>query len=172
MTSERTNKILVALVIVLAAMNIATLGTIAYGYLNKQKATRPNSQIERPMQRDKAEKLMVKELNLSKEQTSEFRALRNEYRQDATSIMQQIKLINKEIFDELSSDTPRESYLLDKADQVGLLYGEHRTLTIKHMLKVRQICSPEQCKHLPMFFRNMNPDQGPMHQGRMRRNRR
>lgn len=172
MTSERTNKILVALVIVLAAMNIATLGTIAYGYLNKQKVTRPNSQNERPMQRDRAERFMERELKLSPEQSEAFRALRNEYRQETAPLMQEIKLLNKQIFEELSSETPRENYLLDKADLVGLLYGEHRALTIKHMLKVRQICSPEQCKHLPMFFRNMNPDQEPMHQGRMRRNRR
>ena len=75
MTSERTNKILVALVIVLAAMNIATLGTIAYGYLNKQKVTIPNSQNERPMQRDRAERFMERELKLSPEQSEPLERL-------------------------------------------------------------------------------------------------
>ncbi|MBN1989853.1 MAG: periplasmic heavy metal sensor [Bacteroidales bacterium] len=172
MISERSHKTLIAIVVVLAAMNIATLGTIAFGYFNQQKTKVQTPRTERPLLRDKAERLMVRELNLTPEQAEEFKSLRDEFRTETAPVMQQIRQLNKEIFDELSKETPSEGVLIEKADKVGLLYGEHRALTVKHMLKVRGICSPEQCRHLPMFFRNMNPDQEPMHQSRMRRNRR
>lgn len=145
-------------VILLAALNLATLSTL--GFLRvKPKPSVENSD-SRP--RFNHGKMIASELNLSPEQEAKFDTLRKEYSEQTRNNRALLQENYKVIMRELSLPTPNRQYLDSISQEIGRLHVEQQQATIDHFITLSQVCTPEQYEKLQHIFkRNMFRGQGP-----------
>jgi len=160
------NRILVGAVILLAAINLAILGTIGFRFL------KPNEIPTRPSIRGNHMQFMSRELKFTPEQEIQFEELRNEYFEQNQILRNELRNRHQLIVEELSSPEPNREFMDSVANEIAELHFEQQQATIDHFMKLREICSHEQYEHLQhLFMRMMNRE--PMNQRDMmpRRNR-
>lgn len=161
------NRLLVGAVILLAALNLATLSTL--GFLRVKPKLNPESSDTRP--RFNHGKMIASELNLSPEQEAKFETLRKDYAEQTRTNRMSLQENYRIIMKELSTPSPNRQYLDSIAQEIGRLHVEQQESTIDHFLTLRQVCTPEQYEKLQQIFkRNMFRDsrQPDMVQRRMR----
>lgn len=160
------NRILVGAVILLAAINIAILGTISFRFL------KPIPPSPGPSMRGNHMQLMSRELRLTPEQEIQFEELRNEYAEQNQNLRNELRDRHQLIVKELSSPEPNREFMDSIANEIAELHFQQQQATIDHFMRLREICSHEQYEHLQhLFMRMMNRE--PMNQRDMmpRRNR-
>lgn len=160
------NRILVGAVILLAAINLAILGTIGFRFIKSNYI--PD---EPPMRREHME-FITRELELTPEQEIQFEELRREYSNQNQVLRTELRDRHRLIMKELSSPQPNRDVMDSIADQIAELHYEQQQATIDHLMKLREICTYEQYVQLQhLFMRTMNRE--PMNRRGMmfRRNR-
>ena len=143
------NRILIGAVILLAALNLAILGTISFNYIKFK-----DGPIDTPS-REKHARLVAKELNLSPEQEEIFNQLRNEYAEQNQEFRRSLREQYRLVMRELGSPEPNRQYLDSLSQEIGRLHFEQQQTTIDHFLKVRESCSFEQYQQLQQIFKKM-----------------
>lgn len=143
------NRILVGTVILLAAINLAILGTIGFHFLNEKQA------VEGVAQRPNNYRMMTNELNLTPEQEKMFQNLRQEHSQQTREIRNKLSEHYRFMMRELGSPNPDRTLLDSMANEIALLHKSQQQATIDHFLKVREFCSPEQYQQLHRLFKRM-----------------
>lgn len=143
------NRILVGAVILLAAINLAILGTIGFNFLKPK-----DGPFDRPSPERHA-KMVSKELNLSPEQEKIFEQLRSEYAQQNQDFRRNLREQYRLMMKELGTEEPNRSYLDSLSQEIAKLHFEQQQATIDHFLKVRESCSFEQYQQLQQMFKRM-----------------
>lgn len=178
---QNSNKILILIIAVLAATNIATIVTVYYSNDKPDKnivTTRFDN--TRCNEKNRSEdRFMKQQLNLTPEQAHEFRRLRNEvhtlFRQKNEAIMFNRRLL----YAELAQEQVNYVVLDSLSDVIGRLHSEIKKLSVEHYIGMRKVCNQEQrVKLYEMFKRrfeeenNMRPREfRRQHRGRYGRNR-
>lgn len=143
------NRMLVGAVILLIAINLATLGTIAF----KRKQVIPPPQA-RENQMPRHSRMIAKELNLSTGQEVKLDELRKVYSKQTQENKIALRNHYRMIMRELSSEIPNEQFLDSVAVEIGKLHVEQQRATIEHFLTLREVCSLEQYEKLQQIFKH------------------
>ncbi|HOP04852.1 MAG TPA: periplasmic heavy metal sensor [Tenuifilaceae bacterium] len=157
--NDSRNRILVGIVVLLAAINVAILLTIGFNYARVKRDVRPDI---RPETRDELQrtKFLSRELNLTPEQHAEFHSLRDEYVESISDIREQIRSTYQQTMMELANDEPNEDILDSLSNEIARLHKENHQITIDHFKRVKNVCSGDQQECLRrMFFRMMPMDE-------------
>jgi Spy/CpxP family protein refolding chaperone len=150
-------RLLVGAVILLAAINIAVLGTIGFHFLFTPKdfPVEPPEEIERT-------RFLAKELDLSPDQIEEFKELREQFIHDIQSVRMSLRATYKLSMQELSKEEPDSIYLDSISNEIATLHRKHHVITIEHFKRVKRVATPDQQERFQrMFYRMMPMDDFP-----------
>lgn len=155
MEESRKSRFFLWVVIIFIIMNAATIATILFYVLQPGKTARayiPNYlQSERRAQKFSS-RYFQEQLNLSDEQHAAFRKMNPAFRQETRNIVQNINILRKRIFDELTAPASDTIYLYQLSDSIGQLHGQLKKLTCRYYLNLKRICNDEQQKKLEILF--------------------
>jgi Spy/CpxP family protein refolding chaperone len=87
---------------------------------------------------------MIQELNLTQDQKTKLKALRQQMKEPRQQIIEQMKGIRKKIKEELLKDKPLKSALDGYASQLGDLSKQIAQKLADHLLQVKAVLTPEQ----------------------------
>ena len=149
----KKNKILIWVIIILLATNIATIATVIYHvYIIENNIRKP----ERIVIPDYGlGRFFREELNLTREQQQQFRSFRQNYRLQASKIIKQMQEKRLEMLDELSVENSDTVRLHQIADEIGAFHRELKHLTFEYYLNLKDICNDQQRDKLFRMFKAM-----------------
>ena len=155
------------IVIILTTINLATLGTIFYKHLNERASG--ERMPHQGDQENKGFRYFMHELNLTPEQEKFFCDSRKVFFDSAKHLFQAQETLRIQMIKELSTANPDTAALYRISEEMANNYFLLKKQTIKHLLKFREICSPEQRKKLDTIYHKLIRPEGPM--GRQRHKR-
>ena len=146
------NKILIWIIIILLAINVSTVVTIAYHFYSHGRTERINNRRHVRIPNKRFGRFMFRELGLSRSQRRNFQNFRAGYNHNAMNITKEMMEKRKEIFEELSKENPDTTKLYEMADAIGVYHKNLKKETIRHYLKMKKICNkPQQRKLLRIY---------------------
>jgi Spy/CpxP family protein refolding chaperone len=154
MKTKNKQSLMVWVIVVLAIMNISTIGTIVYHQFQSEKQAINPDQLQQSQQesvnfsggyfRDK--------LNLSVNQMEKFKEFNPVFRQQARELNIELAEKREQMLVELSklkTDTSRLNVL---SDSIGNLHSILKKITYQYYLDLKNICTEEQQKQLEQLF--------------------
>ncbi len=125
---------------------------------------------------------LANELGLDEAQKKLFQDFESDYRQQISTLNEEIQSVNQQIIQELSRELPDTVELLSLSRETGLLHEKIKRTTIHHFMNLRSICTPEQAVKLsgvleqiesgPRRMRNRRGEgHGPGRRGQINQNR-
>ncbi len=98
-----------------------------------------------------------KEIGLDSAQHKKLQLLRKDYKKIAGELMTQMGQKQREIFEELQKETPDTVRLNAMAEETGRLHAGMRRESIKHILEIKSITTPDQQKRIMKFMQKHMP---------------
>jgi hypothetical protein len=155
MRIENKNRLMFWGLIVLAVMNISTLGTILY-HAWKQEKPEMNCESKQPQLEGNAEnysgRFFRDKLNLDNEQMVKFREFNHEFRPVAFELTQDLSKLRGEMMDEMKKSSPDTTRLNVFARKIGDTHTELKVITYRYYLNIKTICNPDQQVILNALF--------------------
>ena len=149
------NKILIWIIIILLAINVSTVATIAYHFYTHGRVERINKRKHVRIPNKRFGHFMFRELNLTKPQRKQFQKFRHNYQHNAKILTKEMKEKRNEIFEELSKENPDTIRLYEMAEDIGIFHKNLKKQTIRHYLKMKKICNKQQQKKLLKIYNAM-----------------
>ena len=140
--------IVIIIIAVLLAINIASISTILYRSYGDRISRNP--QLERKSMRG-----FWNELNLSKQQIDEFGVSRKEFGQNTRVIMEELNNIRISLINEMSSVNPDTMKMYAMADEIGRKHAQIKNMTINHFLELKNNTTPEQFNQFVKLFQRL-----------------
>lgn len=154
--NDSRNRILVGLVVLLAAVNVAILLTIGFNYARRGNEFRPERKSDSPRELQHT-RFLSRELNLNPEQQKVFKSLRDEYMKEVKEVKMNIRNTYRLSILELTNDTPNENTLDSLSNEIARLHKQYHQITIDHFNRVKEVCSDDQQECLRRMFLRMMP---------------
>lgn len=138
-------KVLVAAVILLAALNIATLATLwlrshsAKKEQTKERVYKPQTTMREPFTGG-----IFKNLELTEEQQMLFKTEGRNYHTRTQEHRSELQEIYKLIMNEIGAENPDTTLLNQYIEDIARLHVSQQQATINHFRTIRTICTPEQ----------------------------
>jgi len=160
MMQNNRNRLILILVGILTIINIAALTTM-WVHVNRFHA---EEDISPPILsgegRDSAASLpghafLIDELGFNEAQQSAFHESRQQFRTDAKPLFAEIRQLNIRLIEEIVKESPDQSRLDEISAMTGALHSKVKQLTIKHLLEVKAIATPQQQEKLVFFYRDL-----------------
>jgi len=107
-------------------------------------------------------KFFKEELKLTADQESRLRLSRRQYFQNTKSIFDSLENKRLLIIQELCKPIPDSTVLYKLCDDIGLLHANLKHESIKNLLVLRGICTPEQVQKLNTINEELVGPEGPM----------
>lgn len=155
-------RFLLAVIIILSTIIIAMFVTMGYNKyrFNKRQYRWGQEKCEaRQRQNDKEKvergKFMAKQLELTQEQMKEFDNLRDEFHKELTVLIDESKLLSREIMEEITSENPDINKLNTLSKKFGEGQKTQKEMMIKHLLEVRSKCTPSQQANFKKLLRRI-----------------
>lgn len=146
----KKNRLLFWVMIILVAINIATL--TSFFIFSKQSVTpAPAFQVTSGSSCSG----FCTDLDLSPEQVEKVELIDQNYKNNASVIVTKIKNKRIEILEELSKDKPDSSLTNKYADEVAILQSKLQRENIKQYLELKKVCTPEQAQLLSAIYRDL-----------------
>ena len=161
----RKTQFLIWAVIILFAMNVATIVAIVVNRNQAVKTETANRQ-NPPNDPDAIRfHFFAQELGLSPDQMDAFRNANRTFNPRVRQLSMEMADMRREMVNELGKDNPDREKLDSLAAAFGDLHKQLKEQTIHYYLELRSICTPEQQQQLHVLFRTMlNPNNDlPMH---------
>jgi protein CpxP len=135
-------------IVILVVLNIITL-TLLWIFHFRQP-----SRVQPPFDRRAArvEKFLERELNLSSEQSMEFKNLRRQHFEATMVVMDEIRELKEKMMSEVFSKDPDSAVVKNLTEQIGNKEAEREWLLYKHFRELRDVCTPEQQIKLHEIF--------------------
>jgi len=102
------------------------------------------------------------ELKLTPEQEKIFSVSRHEFFRHSKTIFDSLENKRQLMILEMCKPKPDTLVLYQIADQIGFLHAELKRTSIKHLLNLRSICTPEQVKKLNTINGELIGPEGPI----------
>jgi Spy/CpxP family protein refolding chaperone len=142
-------------IIILSAIILSSVGTLL---VLKQKheddEARRHGQISR---------FFKEELKLTPEQEKAFKVSRHQFFRNSRIIFDSLEKTNRLIIEELCKPQPDSAILYHLSDQIGNLHAKWKHESIRNLLNLRSICTPEQVQKLNTINAELIGPTGPMH---------
>ena len=161
----KKTQFLIWAVIILFAMNVATIVTIV---VSRNRTVEPStSQVQNPTADPDAVRFhfFAQELGLRPEQMEAFRKANRTFNPRVHQLSMEMANMRREMVNELGKDNPDRPKLDSLAAAFGDLHRQLKEQTINYYMDLRSVCTPEQQQKLHMLFRTMlNPNNDlPLH---------
>jgi protein CpxP len=145
------NRFALISIITLVVLNIFTL-TLLWIFHFRQPA-----RVQPPFDRRAArvEKFLERRLNLSPEQSTEFKQLRRQHFQESMVVMNEIRELKEKMLDEVFSKDPDSLVVKNLTEQIGNKEAEREWLLFTHFRELRDVCTPEQRVKLEQIFQKI-----------------
>ena len=156
----RKMKLAVWVVVILTVTNLATIGTIvyhSYGWRSNHLPQRNPTDHQNP-----GKFFLQKALNLNAQQEVQFSAQRKQFYGDSKIIFKQLEAKRIAMVAEISKSSPDTMVLYGYSDEIGTLHASLKRLTIKHLLGLKKLCTPEQNVKLDSLYQRLIGPEGPM----------
>ena len=98
----------------------------------------------------------IRELNLTAEQREQIRTIREQNRAERATINQRVRETNRALEEALDSDSPDQSVLEQRIQEVSAAQAEAMRMRIKTEVKIRQVLTNEQRIMLKEMRRNVH----------------
>lgn len=151
----KRNTILIWAVIVLALMNLATVGTIIYHVETDEKT---NDTIQLMVNDFKLNNnIITQTLGLTASQSSDCKMVLNEFRQSVREIHTGLNMNRAGLFVELQKDKPDTLVCNRFSREIGVLHQDLKMETSRFYLQLKNICPSENEENLhqllaPLFY--------------------
>jgi Spy/CpxP family protein refolding chaperone len=168
-------KILVWIVIILIAINLAT---IISGIVYSSKSKRVEAGIT-DVPFSKRSEYFHQQLGLTREQRDHFTELNREFNRDGRLITNRMNSLRLEMVREMAKTDPDRERLDQICDDIGALHTRLKGATVEYYLEMKDVCDSDQQDRLNVLFEIMLDSEGNMEriregylrQGRMMRGR-
>ncbi len=169
MQTEKRNRILVWLVIILFAMNLATIGSLLYHTRSSHPAETGVSEATVSGEEQGA-RWFRDQLDLGPEQMVRFREATREYNRNSHRLARDLEALRLEMVTLMTSATPDSALLHHISREIGRKHEELKNLTVGYYLSMRENCTPEQKEKLDGIFLKMvqTEEPAPAERGRRR----
>jgi periplasmic protein CpxP/Spy len=133
------NKLFISTIVVLVALNIATLATLWWIAGRDGAVPRVAGQ---PGPR--AHEFLERELRLTDEQRARYEKLREAHAQTTRSLLEQLRIEKKALFDLVHADTVDDAEVERKAHAAAELQAAIDVATFRHFQDIRMMCTEQQ----------------------------
>lgn len=131
--------------IVIAVLILVNLGTLAFIWFSRPVAGTSDHL-------PPAEGFLVKELDLSGAQRSEYSRIRNDHRMMLRKLQEQDRVLHNRFFQQLFSEMPDMKMVHDLADSIAENRKKMEMLTYGHFKQVSSMLTPVQQKKFEEIF--------------------
>jgi periplasmic protein CpxP/Spy len=133
------NKILISSIVVLAALNIATLATLWWfaGRQNDLPQIAGRSGL-------RAHEFLVRELRLTDEQQLRYKQMREEHAATTRQLLEQLRNQKKDFFELVRNNNLDEAEIVRKSNAIAQLQSEIDRATLHHFQQIRMMCTEHQ----------------------------
>jgi Spy/CpxP family protein refolding chaperone len=149
----KTNKVLTIAVVLLLLVNVAMLIFMLKGRGHHE--ARYEGSRGGPFDR------MVKELNMTEQQQTEFKKLKDEHFAAIKPVFDSVRALKKSLFDLVKAENVNDSLVNNYSSLISQQQAIIDKLTINHFRKVRTIFSGDQQKKFEDFVQKMMQRRGP-----------
>jgi Spy/CpxP family protein refolding chaperone len=154
----KTNKILTIAVVLLLLVNVVMLVCMMKG--------RGHHGMKKQAGRGAPFEMMVKELNMTEQQQTEFKKLKDEHFTAIKPVFDSVRTLKKSLFSLVKEENVNDSLVNNYSGLISQQQAIIDKLTINHFRKVRALFSGDQQKKFDDFVQKMMQRRGP---GGMRR---
>jgi hypothetical protein len=155
-TTITKNRILIWIIVILAAINVSTLFTIIYHVRSSQRTNQEvNQQTLEPQNEKFSGRYFRDKLGFTMEQMDSFRSLNRNFRQRACSLTEDLSKLRVEMLEEMDKEKADTSRLNNLSEQIGQKHAELKVITYKYFIAIKSICSDEQKIILKDLFTEM-----------------
>lgn len=160
MIQNNRNRLILVIIGILTIINIAVLATM-WVHVNRfhaEEGMPPHSLPEES--RDSAASLpgyafLIDEMGFNEAQRSAFMESKKQFKAEAKPLFWEIRQLNTRLIEEIVKESPDQSRLDEISAQTGTLHSKVKQLTIKHLLEVKAIATPQQQEKLVFFYRDL-----------------
>ena len=152
----KSNKTLAIAVVLLLLVNVAMLIFMLKGRGHREMKKRGGGPFE----------MMVKEMNMSEQQQTEFKKLKDEHFTAIKPVFDSVRTLKKSLFALVKEENVNDSMVNNYSALISRQQAIIDKLTINHFRKVRALFSGDQQKKFDDFVQKMMQRRGP---GSMRR---
>lgn len=167
MIAENKYKWMVWAIVILAAMNIATVMTIVYNRYQTDKEETPGQNNQVSSESNSIQysgRYFREQLNLSSSQMEKFVEFNPVFRQQAMTINYELNRLRQQMLTEMTTEHNDTLTLNALADSIGYLHADLKKITYKYYIDFKTICDPQQQEKLEQLFSGMFASDGRMGQ--------
>ena len=147
-------------VIILSVIILSSVGTLLFLKISHNNDRMPKDPEAR--RHSQIGQFFRTELKLTKDQENIFKANRHLFFQNSKAIFDSIEKKRILMIKELGKPQPDSLVLFQISDEIGILHGKLKRETIKNLLRLRSICTPEQIQKLNTINNELIGPDGPM----------
>lgn len=147
-------------IIILSVIILSSVGTLLFLKLSHSSDRPKDPEIRRHTQ---IGQFFRNELKLSTEQENSFKGYRKLFFQNTKAIFDSIEKRRVSMIEELNKPKPDSLVLFQLSNEIGELHGKLKKESIKNLLRLRSICTPEQVQKLNTINNELIMPEGPMH---------
>jgi len=154
MAAKNTYRILIWVVVILAATNLSMGISFWYHRQQDKKAVEAQKQqVEMPS--EQRTRFFREQLNLGPDQLDSFRNLNRNYNRSAHQISNQLSDLRIEMVEEMGKNDPDSLKLHSISSEIGELHKSLKELTIDYYLDMKEVCNQDQQDKLKEIFLSM-----------------
>jgi hypothetical protein len=155
-TTITKNRILIWVIVILAAINLSTLFSIIYHVRSSQGGNKElKQQTLEPDNEKFSGRYFRDKLGFTMEQMDSFRNFNRNFRQRACSLTEDLSKLRVEMLEEMDKEKVDTSRLNNLSEQIGLKHTELKIITYKYYIAIKSICTSEQKIILKELFNEM-----------------
>lgn len=151
MASKNTYRILVWVIVILAATSLS-MG-ISFWYhkqQDKKAAQKQQQQVEMPS--EQRTRFFREQLNLRQDQMDIFRELNRNYNRSARRVSNELESLRIKMVEEMGLESPNQEQLDSISVNIGNLHADLKKLTIQYYLDMKEVCDENQQQKLNEIF--------------------
>lgn len=160
MIQSNRNRLILIIVGILTIINIAVLATmwVHVKRFHAQEGTPPpflSKGVRDSAASSPGRAFIIDELGFNETQQSAFHVSKQQFKADAKPLFAEIRQLNIRLIEEIVKESPDQSRLDEISALTGTLHSKVKQLTIKHLLEVKAIATPQQQEKLVFFYRDL-----------------
>jgi len=155
MITQAKYRLLLWLVIILFALNAATIASFIYHTVKTEKEEAAVTPGGEGLKTEQNARFFREQLGLNQFQLQEFREINRTYNRETHAIAYDLEILRREMVDQLAREKPDSVRLHNISHEIGKKHEELKNLTIGYYLKMKAACNEEQQIRLHTLFREM-----------------
>ncbi len=153
MATKNTYRILIWVIVILAATNLSMGISFWYHKQQDKKATEEQQQVEMPS--EQRTRFFREQLNLQPDQVESFRELNRSYNRSARRISDQLTQLRIEMVEEMGEAEADTKKLHTISAEIGEMHKTLKDLTVDYYLDMKEVCNKNQQEKLKEIFLSM-----------------